>query len=74
MDAYGRRWPSGNKKPRISVGLVDFYGPSWTLIWWSWRESNPRPTTFCPSIYMLSLSLVFIASSPTGRDRGRLSP
>lgn len=34
-----------NKKPLNYEGLVNFYGSSWTLNWWSWRESNPRPTT-----------------------------
>jgi len=41
-------------------------------IWWRWRESNPRPTTFRRSLYMRSQSLFFIESSRTGTDRFRL--
>lgn len=40
--------------------------------WWRWRESNPRPTTFRSSIYMLSRSLIFIDRSRTGTDRAHL--
>jgi hypothetical protein len=27
------------------------------LFWWRWRESNPRPETFCEGIYILSPSI-----------------
>lgn len=43
-----------------------------SLKWWRWRESNPRPTTFRSSIYMLSRSLIFIDRSRTGTDRAHL--
>ena len=55
---------------KASVGTLAFSSTDW----WSWRESNPRPTTFRLPLYMLSLSLSFDADSPTDRDRQRLFP
>lgn len=44
------------KKPKwlTHLGFVDFREPPRNLIWWSRRESNPRPQAFVRQIYMLS--------------------
>jgi hypothetical protein len=36
------------------AGLFALSGLFWTLFWWSWGESNPRPKAFVRQIYTLS--------------------
>jgi len=44
-----------SKKAFKFKGLLYFLGLCWIKIWWRRRESNPRPKTFNPSVYMLFL-------------------
>ena len=37
-----------------SETLRDVLGRLQIIIWWSWRESNPRPQTIAGQIYVLS--------------------
>lgn len=53
------------KTPRFR-GVLYFSGLLRTLNWWRWRELNPRPTTFRPSIYMRSPFFAFRRTLPEG--------
>ena len=41
------------------AGLFDLPVSAWTLFWWSWGESNPRPKAFVRQIYTLSWLIWF---------------
>ena len=41
-------------EPLLLLGLPAFVGLRWSLKWWRWRESNPRPKVLNARIYMLS--------------------
>gem|GEM_PF-1717278 len=44
------------------AGFLYFTGRIRIIIWWSWRELNPRPKFLHPRHYMLSQSLHSLAS------------
>ena len=60
---------AGSRSPRLSAGTRGNTKPSpmkkanpsglALCYWWRRRESNPRPRTLRPRLYMLSLSIVF---------------
>lgn len=54
---YNRR----KKSPQgwFHAGLVDFTELQYIIIWWSWRELNPRPKFLHPRHYMLSPVFTF---------------
>lgn len=41
------------------AGFLYFSGRIRIMIWWSWRELNPRPKFLHPRYYMLSLVFTF---------------
>jgi hypothetical protein len=44
--------------------------PMWALVWWSWRELNPRPQAFAEQFYMFS-GLIWISPA---KSRSRTLP
>ena len=67
-----RQRTSGNKKPRVSAGLVDCYGCCRTGVWWRRGELNPRPPMLRLRFYMLSLVFGFHPQLPN--RHGSLEP
>lgn len=41
-------------EPLYLLGIPAFPGLRWTMKWWRWRESNPRPRMLRPQLYMFS--------------------
>jgi hypothetical protein len=54
MDLLGRYQAQKRPEPLLLLGLPAFVGLRWSLKWWRWRESNPRPKVLNARIYMLS--------------------